>query len=87
MHKGDPVGEVGPTRSREGGAACYGPGPGPLGRPALTCARRSPVAVEILQLLLDAGADAAAVLSVQPLPHHAQADLTFVLVKRKVLHS
>lgn len=47
---------------------------------------RSPVAVEILQLLLDAAADAAAILPVQPLPHHAQADLTLMLVKCKVLH-
>lgn len=87
VHTGDPVGEVGPTRSREGGAACYETWTWTTGTTRAHLCRHSPVAVEIIQLLLDAAADAAAILSVQPLPHHAQADLTLMLVKCKVLHS
>lgn len=46
----------------------------------------SPVAVEVIQLFLDVAAEAAAVVSVQPLPHDAHTVLTLVFVKCKVLH-
>lgn len=46
--------------------------------------RGSPVAVDVLQLLPDAAADAAAVVAVEPLAHHPQADLTLVSVESKV---
>lgn len=44
------------------------------------------MAVEVLELLLDAAAEAASVVPVQPLAHHAHAVLTLVFVERKVLH-
>lgn len=44
------------------------------------------MAVEVIQLFLDVAAEAAAVVSVQPLPHDAHTILTLVFVKRKVLH-
>lgn len=90
VHKGDPVGEVGPGRQQRTGRWVSRPGRPPVARP-LTCGLApdpapSPVAVEVFQLFLDVAADAAAIVAVQPLPHHAQADLPLVSVKRKVLH-
>lgn len=45
-----------------------------------------PVAVEVIQLLLDVAADAASIVSVQPLPHHAHPVLPLVFVECKVLY-
>ncbi len=45
-----------------------------------------PVAVEVVQLLLDVAAEAASVVPVQPLPHNAHAVLTLLFVKCKVLN-
>lgn len=51
------------------------------------CARQRspPVAVEVVQLLLHIAAEAASVVSVQPLAHDAHPILALVFVKRKVL--
>lgn len=43
--------------------------------------------MEVIQLFLHLAAQAPAVVTVQPLPHHAQAILTLVLIKGKVLYS
>lgn len=45
----------------------------------------SPVTVEVVQLLLHVAAEAAAVVPIQPLPHHTHAVLTLMFVKGKVL--
>lgn len=44
-----------------------------------------PVTVEVVQLLLHLAADAAAVMAVQPLAHHAHAVLPLVPVECEVL--
>lgn len=46
----------------------------------------SPVAIEALQLPLHGAADAAAIASVQPVSHDAQAIVPLLPVKRKVLY-
>lgn len=48
--------------------------------------RDQPVAVEVVQLLLDVAAEAVPVVSVQPLPHDTHTVLTFVFVEGKVLY-
>lgn len=45
----------------------------------------SPVAAEVVQLFLHLAADAAAVVTVEPVSHHAHAVLPLGLVKGKVL--
>lgn len=45
----------------------------------------SPVAVEVVQLLLHGAAEATSVVSVQPLAHHTHAVLALMFVKGKVL--
>lgn len=45
----------------------------------------SPVATEVVELFLHVAAEAASVVSIQPLPHDTHAVLTLVFVKRKVL--
>lgn len=44
----------------------------------------SPVTVEVVQLFLHVAAEAASVVSIQPLPHHTHAVLTLMFVKGKV---
>lgn len=46
----------------------------------------SPMTVKILQLFLYLAAEAASIVSVQPLPHHTHPILTPLLIKSEVLH-
>lgn len=84
VHKRDPIGEVGPERNdrKQRGVKHRLLS---TGRRPLASRPPSPVAVEVVQLLLHVAAQAASVVSIQPLPHHTHAVLPLVLVKRKVL--
>lgn len=44
------------------------------------------MAVKVVQLFLDVAAEAASVVSIQPLPHNAHAILTLMFVECKVLN-
>ena len=88
---GEGPGEAGSSQASRGGPRPSCPLPAPEGGDAAHNARRrpprgSPVAVEALQLALHGAADAAAVATVQPVAHHAQAVVPPLAVKGKVLH-
>lgn len=79
MQKGDPVGEVHPKRKQRTTVGCYSRTYNHRER------RHSPVALHVVQLLLDGTADAVAIVPGQPLPQHTHANLTFAFVSYKAL--